>query len=577
MSSIRRVLPFSASTTPVQALTYLLGISLFSISFLVFLNSSISFVVTDLIGQKHAVGDVVGTLGFADELVALLACPAWGLVSDRLGVRWVAVLGYAILACALGLLVQARNVYPQLLLARILFAVGGSATATMVTAILPTLTNDSEHEPAAAPETTTATTTTILSRSTTSRSPASGPRPVSSGGKPSVLAGYVGLFTGCGALLALSLFLPLPARFSEIDGVTPGQAVEYSFYVVGAAALVVAVLVAWGLRDIKSERGKGWRLLLGLKPKRSADASANDDDDDDDCDARDASAASKKVIPYLHLVKASVRLGFTDSRIALGYLGGFVARASTVAISLFIPLFVNTFFIRNGFCQGAPNDPSPDLKRECREAYVLSSVLTGVAQLMGLLCAPLFGHSASRLAPGRVNWPVVVAAVFGILGYLALPRLPSPEISNVDARGGSPLILLAVSLVGISQIGSIVCSLGSLGRGILAVDAGPAPSPAPPAAARRGLARSPGAAAPVESQPLISSRAHKDTSRVCLKGSISGVYSLCGGAAILILTKVGGLLFDKWSNGVPFYMMALFNAVLLVATLVVDSSHAWAA
>ncbi|KAG5918342.1 hypothetical protein E4U42_006887, partial [Claviceps africana] len=127
MAGPARFLPFAPSTTTTQAVTYLLGISLFSISFLVFLNSSISFVVTDLIGQKENVGDVVGTLGFADELVALVACPAWGLVSDRLGVRWVAAMGYAIIGIALGLLVRARSVYPQLLLARILFAVGASA------------------------------------------------------------------------------------------------------------------------------------------------------------------------------------------------------------------------------------------------------------------------------------------------------------------------------------------------------------------------------------------------------------------------------------------------------------------
>lgn len=69
----------------------------------------------------------VGTLGFADEVVALVACPAWGLVSDRLGVRWVAVLGYLVISASLALFVQARNVYPELLLARILFAVGATA------------------------------------------------------------------------------------------------------------------------------------------------------------------------------------------------------------------------------------------------------------------------------------------------------------------------------------------------------------------------------------------------------------------------------------------------------------------
>ena len=72
--------------------TYLLGVCPFSIAFLVFLNSEVSFVVTDLIGRDHGVGDAVGTLGFADELVALLACPIWGLLSDRIGLRFVSSL-----------------------------------------------------------------------------------------------------------------------------------------------------------------------------------------------------------------------------------------------------------------------------------------------------------------------------------------------------------------------------------------------------------------------------------------------------------------------------------------------------
>lgn len=122
-----RLMPLSRSTTPLQALTYLLGISLFSISFLVFLNSSVSFVITNLIGVKDGVGDIVGTLGFVDEIVALVACPVWGLVSDRSGVRYVAVAGYTIIGVSLFVSVQAHNVYPQLLLARILFALGATA------------------------------------------------------------------------------------------------------------------------------------------------------------------------------------------------------------------------------------------------------------------------------------------------------------------------------------------------------------------------------------------------------------------------------------------------------------------
>jgi MFS family permease len=78
---------FTASRS--QTLTYLLAVCPFSIAFLVFINSSISFVVTDLIGLQDGEGDAVGTLGFADELLALAACPLWGVLSDRIGVRHV--------------------------------------------------------------------------------------------------------------------------------------------------------------------------------------------------------------------------------------------------------------------------------------------------------------------------------------------------------------------------------------------------------------------------------------------------------------------------------------------------------
>lgn len=589
MSSISRFLPFSASVTTAQATTYLLGVSLFSISFLVFLNSSVSFVITDLIGQKDNVGDVVGTLGFADELVALVACPAWGLVSDRLGVRWVATIGYAIIGLALAVFVQARNVYPQLLLARLFFAVGASASATMVTAILPSLTDEADPVTAASGPSRSkhhsrlsaafsveseATITPERYTRTLSQERTRGPTSAAKPGKPSALAGFVGSFTGCGALVSLALFLPLPARFGRIDGVTPGQAVEYSFYVVGAVSLAVASFVSIGLRNLRGEEGKGWKALFGMRSRYDA---LDRLEQDDAC-----RRPKRDVLPYLGLMRDSVWLGLTDSRIAMGYIGGFVARASTVAISLFIPLLVNTFFIDNGFCHGSPNDPSPELKKECRAAYVLSSILTGVAQLMGLVCAPLFGYLSGRTR--RVNYPVVAASSLGIIGYMTLPHLSSPEVTDVDGRGGTPAILVVVAAVGVSQIGAIVCSLGSLGQGVLEAELPPsaigdqASMTAVDEAETEEADDEDEDDGAVESDPLVSAPAESEpSSRVRLKGSIAGIYSLCGGAAILILTKVGGLLFDRLSHGAPFYMMAGFNAIWLVASLLLDASQAYAA
>ncbi|KKA28065.1 hypothetical protein TD95_003653, partial [Thielaviopsis punctulata] len=459
---------------------------MWSCGYSVFLNSAVSFVVTDVIGQKTGVGAVVGSLGFADEVVALVMCPVWGLVSDRLGVR-----------------------------------------ATMVTAILPCLTNPSP-----------------------STSPASAPP-----ANPSVLAGLVGLFTGCGALVALTLFLPLPAHFGSSPSLSQADAVARSFYVVGAVALCVAGFVAYGLRGLAGEHHKGWHNLFGSSRQQPRGAGS--------------AAHRRRCFSFATLLRASVVLGCRDANIGLGYLGGFVARASTVAISLFIPLFVNTFFIAHGFCHGSPSDPSPELKRECRAAYVLAAVLSGVAQTVALLCAPVFGYMARR--PGRWNFPLLAAAAAGMVGYSVFPMLRSPEITDVDGRGGGASVFVAVALMGVSQIGAIVCSLGSLGRGV--IDSGNDKPSERAALSETSALLAPEMPASAEPDTLVPSAAPIQPSRIELKGSVAGVYSWCGGVAILLLTKLGGYLFDAVSTGVPFYMMASFNAVLFAAVLAVDLSR----
>lgn len=155
--------------------------------------------------------------------------------------------------------------------------------ATMVTAILPSLTDENEDEPdenrarsksprnarhsmAFSVESELTITPERYTRTLSNDNlPRARDEEVPPPSKSSQLAGYVGLFTGAGALVALSLFLPLPARFSAISGVTQADAVSYSFYVVGSVAFIVALIVFFGLRGIKGEEGKGWRLLLGRR------------------------------------------------------------------------------------------------------------------------------------------------------------------------------------------------------------------------------------------------------------------------------------------------------------------------
>ncbi|KAH0063172.1 major facilitator superfamily MFS-1, partial [Aureobasidium melanogenum] len=289
-------------------------------------------------------------------------------------------------------------------------------------------------------------------------------------------------------------------------------------------------------------------------------------------------AATLHPLPsYYQLVRASVVLGFTDSRIALGYLGGFVARASSVGISLFIPLFVNAYFIREGLCS---NDPSEDIKSSCKRAYTLASMLTGFSQLTALLAAPLFGWFngyMSKKGQQLSYFPLGLGAIAGIIGCVSFGLLDNPDPFHGNAGGKGAI--LAVILLGFSQISAIVCSLGILAKGIQAstpttsASATTEPNTLPEAQEHSTTATS--TEEPTETAPLLPSVNEASTPRAPeldrsqLKGTIAGVYSLSGGIGILLLTKLGGVLFDKTSTGAPFYMLAAFNAVLLLAVIVV--------
>jgi hypothetical protein len=228
----------------------------------------------------------------------------------------------------------------------------------------------------------------------------------------------------------------------------------------------------------------------------------------------------------------------------------------------------------------------------------LVTELTGASQLVALLFAPIFGYLSDRYR--RFNVSLLVSSFIGVIGYIGFALLKSPEISNKNGRGGSPVILVLVVLLGISQIGAIVCSLGILGRGVLGDQGGyivstqlDAPSsaddtepfriPTPPVGRYDATDTQPPANGTISNLPpsLPSSSPHQQPatsstpllprkssapspSHSHLKGSIAGVYSLAGGAGILLLTKLGGYLFDNLATGAPFYMLAGFNGGLLV-------------
>lgn len=454
--------------------------------------------------------------------------------------------GYAIIALALVLFVQATNVYPQLLLGRLLFSLGGSAVSTMVTAVLPAVTgkvpSNQEYQASVSSDLTVAL--ERVSSHLDGRDNVSKLEP-----SPSArLSGFVGLFAGCGALVSLGIFLPLPARFEGM-GLSPSEALRRSYYLVATVALLISLASFIGFRNLPGEEHKGWSVL------RKTSSSQRMDD-------RQAGTMEPARLPYWKQLTTALLLGFRKRSIGLGYVGGFVARASSVGISLFIPLAVNHYYRLSGLCNET-NEPDPgsglgDIKKACPRAYIVASILTGVSQLVALCAAPVFGFLTDKSR--RYNFPLLAAALLGVIGYLAFALLPSPQFQGPDGNAG---VLVVMALIGISQIGAIVCSLAVLSNGILRVSIDNKTLSI--ISDDRNVGRGEDNVQTGENQPLLTGSIDRRLEHLShLKGSIAGVYSLYGGAGILLLTKLGGLLFDKLSSSTPFYIMAVFNGILLV-------------
>lgn len=372
------------------------------------------------------------------------------------------------------------------------------------------------------------------------------------------LAGFVGMFAGCGALVALALFLPLPARF-EKSGLSPSEAITRSYYVVSAVALVISMICFICLRNLHGEQGKG---LLSLKGAFKSPLSGSAEE------PAVQSAVRTTPLSYWRQLSTAFLLGFKHPSIGLGYMGGFVARASSVGISLFIPLFVNNYYKESGLChedQGELHGSDlGSIKKSCPKAYILAAILTGVTQLIALICAPGFGFLSEKAR--QHNPPLLFAALAGIVGYTIFPLFPSPRFNGPH---GNPGVFASMALIGMSQIGAIVCSLAVLSSGVLEIDAGFAQQPQNSKGDQIHSADNEYSGTERvlnEEEPLLAKPTTVKTGDLRhLKGSIAGMYSFYGGAGILLLTKLGGLLFDVLSPGAPFYILASFNAILSVA------------
>jgi MFS family permease len=267
-------------------------------------------------------------------------------------------------------------------------------------------------------------------------------------------SGIQGVGNGLGAMVTVFVLLSLPAAF-QASGSTAMEAARGSYLIVAGIAAVSGLI-----------------MLVGLQPRTSVQKEQRES--------------------VFALARDGIRAA-RDPGVALAYAAAFVSRGDLAIVGTFFTLWLTRYGTTEAGMTAA-------------EALKRAGMIIGIAQLMALISAPIFGWMADRL--NRVT-AVVIAVGISSIGY------GSTFLIN-DPLGGGMLIVAAI--IGLGEVGGVIAS------GVLIAQQSP----------RK------------------------------IRGAIIGTFSFAGALGIMVATLVGGWLFDNWRSSGPFVLFAIFGVIVSI-------------
>ncbi|CEI86394.1 hypothetical protein RMCBS344292_00836 [Rhizopus microsporus] len=150
--------------------------------------------------------------------------------------------------------------------------------------------------------------------------------------------------------------------------------------------------------------------------------------------------------------------------------------------------------------------------KTCLYSMASSSTLSGYSQLVALAATPFFSLASEYLPK---EWAVFIAGVVGACGCI-------PFAFSIDPT--TKLSLGFVILIACGQYGMIISGMA-----------------------------------------MVAGK-HVDRKD---NAAVSACYSFIGAIGIIILSKVGGVLFDKWMKGAPFLLLGIGHALVCIMSIIV--------
>ncbi len=145
------------------------------------------------------------------------------------------------------------------------------------------------------------------------------------------------------------------------------------------------------------------------------------------------------------------------------------------------------------------------------DALSQAGLVIGISQMVALIFAPIFGILADRM--NRVNATIFAVALASV-GYGSTIFVSEPT---------GPGIFIVAVLIGMGEISGVIAS------GVLIAQQAPSQ----------------------------------------IRGSVIGIFSLCGTFGIMAATGIGGQLFDHWLPQGPFILFSVLGWVVVVIGLII--------